>query len=116
MDESTDNTDNAQLMVFVRFFDEEKGEFHEDVLGLTNLHGHTRGDEIYEVVTQMLRDREMDLKHVVSIATDGAPCMIGRERGLVSRLRAHHPDLMAYHCIIHQMVCVPALEKGIRKS
>lgn len=30
--------------------------------------------------------------------------MIGRERGLVSRLRARHPDLMAYHCIIHQMV------------
>ncbi len=109
VDESTDNTDNAQLMVFVRFFDEEKGEFHEDVLGLTNLHGHTRGDEIYEAVTQMLRDREMDLKHVVSIATDGAPCMIGRERGLVSRLRAHHPDLMAYHCIIHQMVLCASL-------
>ncbi len=72
MDESTDNTDNAQLMVFVRFFDEEKGEFHEDVLGLTNLHGHTRVDDIYEAVAQMLRDREIDLKHVVSIATDGA--------------------------------------------
>ncbi|KAL0152429.1 hypothetical protein M9458_052152, partial [Cirrhinus mrigala] len=109
-----DSTDNAQLMVFVRFFDEEKGEFYEDVLGLTNLHGHTRGDDIYEAVTQMLRDREMDLKHVVSIATDGAPCMIGRERGLVSHLRAHHPDLLAYHCIIHQMVCVPALEKVMK--
>ncbi|ROL47376.1 General transcription factor II-I repeat domain-containing protein 2B [Anabarilius grahami] len=98
------NTDDAQLMVFVRFFDEEKGEFHEDVLGVTNLHGHTRGDDIYEAVTQMLRDREIDVKNVVSIATDGAPSMIGRERGLVARLRAHHPDLMAYHCIIHQMV------------
>ncbi|KAL0161498.1 hypothetical protein M9458_045223 [Cirrhinus mrigala] len=109
VDESTDSTDNAQLLVFVRFFDEEKGEFYEDVLGLTNLHGHTRGDDIYEAVTQMLRDREIDLKHVVSIATDGAPCMIGRERGLVSRLRAHHPDLMAYHCIIHQMVLCASL-------
>ncbi|MBN3302946.1 GT2D2 protein, partial [Amia calva] len=111
LDESTDNTDNAQLLVFVRFFDEEKGEFCEDVLGLTALHGHTRGDDIYEALIQMLRDREIDLKHVISIATDGAPCMTGRERVLVARLRAHHPDLIAYHCIIHQMVLCASLEE-----
>ena len=46
LDESTDHTDNTQLLVFVRFFDEEKGEFCEDMLGLTALHGHTRGDDI----------------------------------------------------------------------
>ncbi|KAG1925210.1 protein FAM200B, partial [Pimephales promelas] len=93
------------------FFDEEKGEFCEDVLGLTALHGHTRGDDIYEALMEMLRDREIDLKHVISIATDGAPCMIGRERGLVARLRAHHPELIAYHCIIHQMVLCASLEE-----
>ena len=79
LDESTDNTDDAQLLVFVRFFDEEMGEFFEDVLDLTTLHGHTRGDDIYEAVMEMLRDREIELKHVVSIATDGAPSMTGRE-------------------------------------
>ena len=70
LDESTENTDNAQRLALVRFFDEEKGEFCEDMLGLTALHGHTRGDDIYEAVMQMLRDREIDLMHVVSIATD----------------------------------------------
>lgn len=104
LDESTDNTDNAQLMVFVRFFDAEKEKFIKDVLGLTTFHGHTRGSDIYEAVMQMLRDQGIDLKHVVSIATDGAPSMTGRERGLVSLLKAHHPDLIAYHCVIHQMV------------
>ena len=111
LDESTDNTDNAQLLVFVRFFDEERREFFEDVLGLTTLHGHTRGDDIYEAVMEMLRDREIDLKHVVSIATDGAPSMTGRERGLVSRLKVHQPDLIAYHCVIHQMVLCASLGK-----
>ena len=38
-----ESTDNAQLLVFVSFYDEAKGEFVEDVLGLTNLSGHTRG-------------------------------------------------------------------------
>lgn len=50
------------------------------MLGLTNRHGHTRGDDIYEAVMEMLIGREIDLRHVVSIATDGAPSMTGRER------------------------------------
>ena len=97
--------------MFVRFFDEEKGELCEDVLGLTAPHGHSRGDDIYEAVMQMFRDREINLTHVVSIATDGAPCMTGIDRGLVARLRAHHPDLIAYHCIIHQMVLCASLKE-----
>lgn len=77
LDESTDNTDKAQLMVFVRFFDAEKGEFIEDVLGLKTFHGHTRGSDIYDAVMQILQEQGIDLKHVVSIATDGAPSMTG---------------------------------------
>ena len=56
VDESTDTTDNAQLLVFVRYYDEAKGEFVEDALGLTNLSGHTRGEDIYEAVMEMLNE------------------------------------------------------------
>lgn len=104
VDESTDITDNAQLVVFVRYYDEAKEEFIEDVLGLANLSGHTRGEDIYKVISAMLNEKDIDVKKVVSIATDGAPAMIGRENGAVQRMRANHPGLMAYHCIIHQSV------------
>jgi len=30
----------------------------------------------YEALMQILRDREIDLNHVISIATDGAPCTV----------------------------------------
>lgn len=50
VDESTDNTDIAQLLVFVRYFDEAKGDFVEDVLGLTNLSGQTRGEDIHKEI------------------------------------------------------------------
>lgn len=42
MDEFTDTTDDAQLMLFVRYYDEPKREFVEDVLG----RGQTRGEYI----------------------------------------------------------------------
>ncbi|XP_061820754.2 SCAN domain-containing protein 3-like [Nerophis lumbriciformis] len=109
VDESTDTTDNAQLLVFVRYYDEEKGEFIEDVLSLANLSGQTRGEDIYKTISEMLNEKGIDLKKVVSIATDGAPAMLGREKGLVPRLRDHHPGLISYHCIIHQSVLCASL-------
>jgi len=111
VDESTDSIDNAQLSVFVRYYSEAKGTFCEDILGLKTLHGHTRGEDIYEAIMQMLKEMGIDLKTVVSIATDGAPAMIGREKGAVQRLKEHHPDLLSYHCIIHQSVLCSNLGK-----
>ncbi|MGH0126610.1 UNVERIFIED_CONTAM: hypothetical protein FKN15_035571 [Acipenser sinensis] len=55
-------------------------------------------------IKEMLRKRGIDLKQVVSITSDGAPAMIGRERGAVAQLKEDNPDLTAYHCIIHQSV------------
>ena len=104
VDESTDTTDNAQLVVFVRYYDEARGEFIEDVLELLNLSGQTRGEDIYAAISAMLNEKEIDVKKVVSITTDGAPAMVGGEKGLVGRLRQHHPGLIGYHCIIHQSV------------
>lgn len=93
MDESTDTTDNAQLMVFVRYCEESKREFVEDVLGMANLCGQTRGEDIHNAVLEMLKEKGIDVKKVVSVATDGAPAIMGRERGLVQRLKVLHPIL-----------------------
>ena len=73
-------------------------------MGVTSLETHTRGEDIYKAIKEMLRKRGIDLKQVVSITTDGAPAMVGRERGAVARMKEDNPDLIAYHCIIHQSV------------
>ncbi|XP_077312023.1 SCAN domain-containing protein 3-like [Lithobates pipiens] len=104
IDESTDITDNAQLLVYVRFFHKETKELCEDLLGVTPLETHTRGQDIYEAIKEILRKRKIDLKKVVSVTTDGAPAMVGKERGAVARLKEDNPDLISYHCIIHQTV------------
>ncbi len=60
---------------------------------------------------QMLNERGIDVKNVVSITTDGAPAMIGKEKGAVQRLKEEHSDLLTYHCIIHQSVLCASLGK-----
>uniref|UniRef100_G3NPE4 DUF4371 domain-containing protein n=1 Tax=Gasterosteus aculeatus TaxID=69293 RepID=G3NPE4_GASAC len=98
VDESTDICDNAQLLVYVRFFNTDQKAFCEDLLGVTPLQTSTRGEDIYLAI------KRLEPTQVVSIATDGAPAMIGREKGAVARLKEDNPELIAYHSIIHQSV------------
>ena len=49
-------------------------------MGVTSLETHTRGEDIYKAIKEMLRKRGIDFKQVVSITTDGARAMVGRER------------------------------------
>ena len=47
VDESTDVSDNAQLFIHLRFFNQEKKEFCEDVLGVPPLKTSPRGEDNY---------------------------------------------------------------------
>lgn len=49
-DESTDISDDAQLLVYVRFYDVKRKDFCEDVSGVTALETHTRGEDIYQAI------------------------------------------------------------------
>lgn len=65
--------------------------------------------KIYLAIKKMLTKRGIEPKQVVSLTTDGAPAMIGREKGAVARLKEDNPELIAYHCIIHQSVICASL-------
>ena len=113
VDESTDVSDNAQLLVYVRFFNKDKKVFCEDLLGVTPLKTSTKGEDIYLTIKEMLIKRGIEPKQVVSVTTDGAPAMIGREKGAVARMKENNPELISYHYIIHQSVlCSTAVWKN----
>ena len=102
-------SDNAQLLIYGRFFNQENKEFCEDVLGVTPLKTRTRGEDIYLAIKEMLTKRGIEPKQVVSITTDGAPAMIGREKGAVARMKEDNPELISDDCIIHQSVLCSTL-------
>ena len=53
LDESTDVTDTAQLLVFVRGVDEEF-QTTQELAGLASLHGQTTGQEIFNHVLPII--------------------------------------------------------------
>ncbi|XP_038158921.1 SCAN domain-containing protein 3-like [Cyprinodon tularosa] len=109
VDESTDVSDNAQLLVYIRFLNREKNQFCEDLLGVTPLQTTTKGEDIYLAIKETPAKRGIEPTKVISITTDGAPAMIGREKGAVARFKEDNADLISYHCIIHQAVLCSTL-------
>ncbi|KAJ1190442.1 hypothetical protein NDU88_007180 [Pleurodeles waltl] len=85
MDESTDIGDVAQLLVWVRYLDQSLHP-KEELLCLP-VHGHTRGEDILDSICNYFETHHIPLDSLVSITTDGAPAMVGHDRGFVSLLK-----------------------------
>ena len=104
IDESIDNTDSAQVLVFIRAITED---FHcfEELLCSCTLKDRTRGIDIFNAFKEKCNEAKLSFANLVNVCTDGAPGMKGiRERfiGLLKKELPHLESLIAFHCILHQ--------------
>ena len=107
LDESTDIQDTAQLAIFIRGID-SKFEIMEELVKLEPLMGTTTGKDILDAFLRCVTEMKLDLRKLISVTTDGAPAMVGSNKGFVNLLHKHMKDngidhdLLKFHCIIHQ--------------
>ncbi|XP_057667241.1 zinc finger BED domain-containing protein 5-like [Diorhabda carinulata] len=104
-DEATDMTDTAQLCIFIRMvFNDMSAK--EEFLTIIPLKGKTRGEDIYEVFFNFVKNHELPIYKLVCITTDGAPAMTGNKNGFVAlcRVNEEFPSFFSFNCIIHQQV------------
>lgn len=80
------------------------------------IQGHTTGEIIFNELMQFFEKNGLDLSKVMSVVTDGAPSMVGHHRGLISRLAAVNPALIAFHCIIHKSVLCAKLSGKMKET
>ncbi|XP_073687696.1 general transcription factor II-I repeat domain-containing protein 2A-like [Garra rufa] len=116
-DETTDITNTAQLAIFVRGITDEF-ETTEELLSLQAMHGTTKGEDLFEQVVLAMNKFQLPFEKLSGLATDGAPAMLGQQKGLtalikkeMSRLNLDPSDLVVCHCIIHQeSLCAHSLK------
>ena len=110
LDESTDQSDTAQLVIFIRGIDEN---FHiiEEMFDLCHIKSTTTGKDIYELVNLSLDKFNIDRKNIYSITTDGAPTLTGKHNGFITLFKESvDKEILNYHCLIHQQqLCVQKL-------
>ncbi|GFV36981.1 uncharacterized protein TNCV_4545691 [Trichonephila clavipes] len=73
LDESIDIIKSARLAVFARYC--VGNIIKEELIAITSLLTTTKGTDICTAVRNSLAEKEIDLKKIVSVATDGAPNM-----------------------------------------
>lgn len=100
VDESTDCSNCAQLMVFVRICEEK--EMKEHYLFCKELPNRTTGEEIFKVINEYFVNNNIYWKNCISLCTDGAAAMTGTVKGLVAKVLSENHEIQIIHCFIHR--------------
>lgn len=101
LDESTDISSLAVLLVFVRYI--YNNEIHEDILICDDLDTNTSGSAIFEKINSFFLAHKLDWRKVVDVCSDGAKAMVGCVSGVVSRIKeVAHPTFSSSHCVLHR--------------
>lgn len=106
MDESTDVSDTAQLLIFVRGID-ENFTVYEELVKMCSLKGTTTGEDLFHHVEQALDSLQLSWEKLTSVTTDGGKNMSGQNKGVVGRIISKVKDSgstvpLIFHCIVHQ--------------
>ncbi|XP_068247742.1 zinc finger BED domain-containing protein 5-like [Palaemon carinicauda] len=109
VDESTDISNTSHLLAFVHFID--GSEIINQFLCCKGMSTTTRGQDIFDVLTDYLREMNLTWKSCVGICTDGAPCMTGCIKGFVSLAEKENSDLIRTHCFLHREVLISKISQ-----
>ena len=102
LNEGTDQSDTAQLVIFIKEID-ENFNIIEEMLNLCHIKGTTTGKDIYEFVNLSLDKFNIDKKNTYPITTDGAPVLTGKHNGFITLFEESvDHEILSYHCLIHQ--------------
>ncbi|KAL3831752.1 hypothetical protein ACJMK2_023466 [Sinanodonta woodiana] len=107
LDESTDISDTAQLLIFIRGIDDQF-VITEELLSVEHLKDTTTGDVLFESVSSCMERFGLPWDKLVNVTTDGAPSLTGKNSGLLRKMKdkvlamnSSH-SMLSLHCIIHQ--------------
>jgi hypothetical protein len=100
LDESTDITNLAQLLVYVRYIYKDKIE--EDYLFCQPLEGRTNGNDIFVPIKNFLEINEIPWSMCVSICTDGAAALTGSKKGFKAEVLEVSSNIKFNNCMINR--------------
>ena len=84
VNESTDITAQAQLLIFGRFL--KVISITEELLACISLETTTRGEDIFNGIDKCFTENDLNWNKVIECSMDGAPSMMGKNIGLLGIL------------------------------
>jgi hypothetical protein len=100
-DGSTDMEATKLYPLVVRYFDFDAGKMKTVLLSLKELKGPSTGENIYNLVDEELRRKEIPWKNVMSFAMDNASVMTGKNKGVAAFIDRDNPHVFIAGCSCH---------------
>ena len=100
LDESTDESNFSQLMVFVRWATTDG--LQEEILYCSPLETTTRAADILVNVENFFKKHDLKWQNLCSVCTDGAPAMLGARSGFAKLIQDLNSEATSVHCMIHR--------------
>ncbi|KAL4090794.1 hypothetical protein QTP88_025569 [Uroleucon formosanum] len=104
VDESTDISGKAQLLVFVRMVVDD--DIIENFFCCKTLPETTRGEDVFKVLDDHLLLVNLSWDNCIGICTDGAPSMTGSIKGFISLVKKKNSKIIFTHCFLHREALV----------
>ena len=101
LDESVDINDIPRLAIIARYCSDDNVQ--GELCCLSSMYGSTKEADIFEKFIDHFEKRQIDIKKIFAITTDGAAAMVERDCSFVALIeeKIGHP-VMKFYCIIHQ--------------
>jgi len=106
LDETTDISDEVQLIVYCRFADEETKTIVEHYLCCLKVGVCATAQAILAKLNQFIEKNSLDWTKCKSLTTDGAAAMQSSTNGVVRKILNVSPDCVSTHCMIHREALV----------
>lgn len=100
LDESTDIAQCSQLIVYVRYIENER--MKDELLFSTELVTTTKAVDVMKAMSDFFNKYELSWQKLMGVCTDGAPSMLGSRSGFVQLVREKNADVTGIHCFIHR--------------
>ena len=108
IDESTDIAKCSQLLVYVRFI--QNNTVKTELMLSQELAATTKGKDVFNVLVDFFKENELDWSMLVGCTTDGAPAMLGRKSEFQAYVKNVAENATFDHCFIHRFtLCTKAL-------
>ncbi|XP_054740561.1 uncharacterized protein LOC129246064 isoform X1 [Anastrepha obliqua] len=102
IDESTDISVKKYLGIVIRYYSATSKSIVNTFLTLSVIEDCT-AKGLVDSILKTLSEFGLDIKNLRGLGTDNASVMVGRNRGVISLLKQHQPNIVLVPCVCHSI-------------
>ena len=101
-EETTDITNNAQLIVYCQFVNKTVQKIVEHFLFCLSVGLQTTGEFIFSKLNEFFQHENLSWDKCVAVTTDGAAAMRGKHKDTTALIKQRLPNCKFFHFILHR--------------